>query len=203
MKPASVKKIMVYMVDNQKLFKEVSAPGLSRYQEIEVTGGCDFSEDVRLLVDIFSPQVVILSIDNDFGRDSGLGYNITTSCPVAEFVALTSDVNHPELFQSIKSRMDSWDGKEMSVDELGDIIRRVVKGWLFWGDNVFTRAPTNQGDPEEIMTHDYIISKQNSQNRSTPIFSEPGVEDCTNVYALAIRLGWLSLKGPAGEQANN
>jgi len=63
-----MEKITVFIVDKQTFLREGIAHGLSLYQDIEVVGGCAPTDDALSLIEAFSPNVVLLSVDEPFQR---------------------------------------------------------------------------------------------------------------------------------------
>jgi DNA-binding NarL/FixJ family response regulator len=202
MKPAA-EKIAVYIVDSQRLFREVATLGLSRYQDIEVTGGCDFSEDVQILINVFSPKVVLLSFDDQFQRGLDLVRQITTGCPVAEVVALSSNTNDAQLFQAIKSGLVAYVNKEVSAEELGGIIKIAAEGEPLSRESVLIRPWVVEGDPNKQITHIPKMSEQKNKNHLPSFLQKLDANDRGHVLVLAIRLGWLSIEESAEKIAMN
>jgi DNA-binding NtrC family response regulator len=202
MKPA-VEKLAVYIVDSQRLFREIATLGLTHYQDIEVTGGCDFSEDVKVLIDVFSPKVVLLSVDDHFERGLDLGRKITTGCPVVDVVALSSNANDAQLFQAIKSGLVAYANKEVSAEELGGIIRIAAGGEPLLRESVLIRPWVVEGDHNKQITHIPEMSEQKNKNHSPSFPKRLGANDHSNVLVLAIRLGWLSIEESAAKISVN
>jgi DNA-binding NarL/FixJ family response regulator len=206
MKPAA-EKIAVYIVDSQRLFREVATLGLSRYQDIEVTGGCDLSKDVQILIEVFSPKVVLLSVDDHFQRGLDLGRQITTGCPVVDVVALSSNTNDAQLFQAIKSGLVAYANKEVSAEELGGIIRIAAEGEPLLRESVLLRPWVVEGDPNKQVTHIPEMSEQKNENHLPSFLQKLDASDRMHVLVLAMRRSyeWSSrhtslyyyLNGPA------
>ena len=134
-----VERTTVFIVDRQALFRDGVAHGLSIYPDIEVVGGCASSDDALGLIEAFSPNVVLLSVDDQFQRGLDLGRQITTRCPGAAVVALTSNAHDDQLFQAIKSGAVAYVGKDVSAEELAGAIRRVAQGERLIGESVLSR----------------------------------------------------------------
>jgi len=123
-----VQKITVFIVDGQLLFREGIALGLSKYQDIEIMGGCAFTFDVASLITAFSPRVVLLSIDDPFQTGTDVGRMIATRFPETSVIALTSNPNDEKFLLALKTGAAAYLSKDVSSEELVRIIRLVNEG---------------------------------------------------------------------------
>jgi len=115
-------------MDGQRLFREGLTLGLSRFQDIEITGGCSTSYDISSLIMAFSPKIVLLSIDDTFQMGIGIGRMITTRFPDTSVITLTSNPTDEKLSQAIKAGAAAHLGKDVSSEELVATIRLVNQG---------------------------------------------------------------------------
>jgi len=123
-----MEKITVFIVDKQTFLREGIAHGLSLYQDIEVVGGCAPTDDALSLIEAFSPNVVLLSVDEPFQRGLDLGRQIATRCPGTAVIALASNPDDDQLFQAIKGGIVAYLSKDVSAEELAGAIGRITQG---------------------------------------------------------------------------
>ena len=124
-----MEKITVFIVDRQALYRQGIRQGLaSCAKDIEVMGDCAPGPEALALVEAFSPNIALIDVDLPLLRGLDLSRQITTRCPRVAVMALTSNPDDDQLFQSIKSGAVAYLSKDVSAEELSNAIRRIVKG---------------------------------------------------------------------------
>jgi DNA-binding NarL/FixJ family response regulator len=134
-----VDKTTVFIVDKQTLFREGIAHGLSAYHDIEIAGGCASADDALGLIEAFSPNVVLLSIDEPFQRGLDLGRQIAIRCPGTSVIALASNPDDDQLFQAIKGGVVAYLSKDISAEELAGAIIKVGQGERIINESLLVR----------------------------------------------------------------
>jgi len=134
-----MERITVFIVERQTLLREGIAHGLSVFQDIEVEGGCASTDDALSLIEAFSPNVVLLSVDDPFQRGLDLGRQITTRCPGSAVIALASNPDDDQLFQAIKGGVFAYLSKDVSAEELAGAIRRIAQGERLISESLLRR----------------------------------------------------------------
>ena len=160
------RKITVFIVDGQRLFREGLTLGLSRYQDIEITGGCASTFDVSSLIMAFSPKVVLLSIDDTFQTGIDVGRMIATRFPDTAVITLTSNPTDDKLSQAIKAGAAAHLSKDVSSEELVGTIRLVNQGKRPIVDTVLA-SPAVVGQVLNQLQE--IASKRNDMSTVTPL----------------------------------
>jgi DNA-binding NarL/FixJ family response regulator len=123
-----VEKVSVFIVDRQTLYRQGVRQALAADESIDVVGDCTVGTEALALVEAFAPNVVLLDVDLPLLRGLDLGRQITTRCPGAAVVALTSSPDDDQLFQAIRSGAAAYLSKEISAEELASAIRRIKAG---------------------------------------------------------------------------
>ena len=120
-------KIKVCTFSQQPLFQEGLLRWLSSTDDIQVIGQSNIT-DKELIIEIMPPDVVI--VDIDVPSDSGLSLvqRLKQRLPNVGVIALTSSHNDDQLFEALEAQVAAYISKEISGDQLANIIRRVVRG---------------------------------------------------------------------------
>jgi DNA-binding NarL/FixJ family response regulator len=123
-------KIKVFLSDPQILFREGIHFILSGEDDFEVTGETTSNEEAFALIEVNSPNIAILSLNDP--KASGLDITRRIRRNMASvFVILTADKKEPEkCFAAIKSGASACITKDVDPDFLLDVIRLVSQGNL-------------------------------------------------------------------------
>ena len=120
--------ISVFLVDTNVLFRHGAYLALAKYKDIEVLGEADITKDTMELIEQFSPNVVLVDVNMPQFNGLDLTRQITQRCPEILVVVLSPHEDENQLFQSIKSGAVAYISKNVSAEELVNIIRRVARG---------------------------------------------------------------------------
>jgi len=121
-------KIRVLIVSKQFLFRQGVERSLSGIEDIEISGTADVNAEVLSSIDIMPPDVALVDIDAPSASGLQLVRKVKLRLPNTGVVLLTSGQNDIQLFQALKAQASAYLSKEVTVDELGDMIRRVAHG---------------------------------------------------------------------------
>ncbi len=123
-----MKQLTVFIVDSQPIYRQGHRQVLSPYSHIEVLGECDLTQDVCSIVENLSPDVVLVEVIPLSLYGFGVVKQIAVRYPDVAVVALSSSPNDDQLFQAVKSGSAALVGKNISPDELVDILVCVGQG---------------------------------------------------------------------------
>jgi DNA-binding NarL/FixJ family response regulator len=121
-------KIRVFLVGLQVMFRKGVELTLSSIENIEISGTSDFNNGVESIVDELPPDVAIVDIDAHSDSGLALARRIKQRLPSIGIVMLTSDLSNAQLFQALKAQAAAYLSKEVTPDQLVDVIRRVARG---------------------------------------------------------------------------
>ena len=121
-------KIRVFIVSRQLLFRQGIEHALSGASNMEVSGAAEVDDEVLSVIDTLPPDVAL--VDTDAPSDSGLklARKIKQRLPNVGVVVLSSNPDDAQFFQSLKAQAVACLSKEITADELIDVIGRVARG---------------------------------------------------------------------------
>jgi len=121
-------KIQVLIVSQQFLFRQGIEHSLSGTGDMEVSGTAEVNDEVLSAIDASPPDVALVDIDAPADSGLKLARRIKQRLPNIGVVVLTSNPDDAQLFQALKAQAVAYLSKEVTADELVDIIRRVARG---------------------------------------------------------------------------
>jgi DNA-binding NarL/FixJ family response regulator len=121
-------KIQVLIVSQQSLFRQGIEHSLSGIEDMEVSGAAEVNDEVLSAIDTLPPDVALVDIDAPGEGGLKLARKIKQRLPNIGVVVLTSNPDDAQLFQALKAQAVAYLSKEVTAEELVDIIRRVARG---------------------------------------------------------------------------
>ena len=121
-------KIQVFILSQQSLFRQGIEHSLSSMGDIGISGATDINGEVLSNLDNLPPDVAIVDIDTSPDDGLALARRIKQRSPNIAIIMLTSNPNDAQLFQALKAQAVAYLDKEVTADQLADIIRRVARG---------------------------------------------------------------------------
>jgi DNA-binding NarL/FixJ family response regulator len=106
---------------------------------MEVSGAAEVNDEVLSAIDTSPPDVALVDIDAPADSGLKLARRIKQRLPNIGVVVLTSNPDDAQLFQALKAQAVAYLSKEVTADELVDIIRRVARGEHPINENLTTR----------------------------------------------------------------
>lgn len=121
-------KTQVLIVSQQFLFRQGIEHSVSPNEDVEISGAVDANDEVFSIIDNLPPDVALVDIDG--ASDSGLvlARRIKQRSPSIAVIVLTSNPNDAQLFQALKAQAAAYLNKEVTVDQLVEVIKRVARG---------------------------------------------------------------------------
>ncbi len=95
---------------------------------MEVSGTAEVNDEVLSAIDTSPPDVALVDIDAPADSGLKLARRIKQRLPNIGVVVLTSNSDDAQLFQALKAQAVAYLSKEVTADELVDVIRRVARG---------------------------------------------------------------------------
>ncbi|MFC1914873.1 LuxR C-terminal-related transcriptional regulator [Chloroflexota bacterium] len=121
-------KIRVIIVSQQSLFRRGIEHLLAGMKDIEISGSTEVNDEVLAAIDILLPDVAIVDIDGPSDSGLNLARRMRQLLPSIAVIVLTSDSSDAQLFQALKAQATAFLSKDITDDQLVDIVRRVAGG---------------------------------------------------------------------------
>lgn len=120
--------IQVFVASQQSLFQQGIEHSLSLTKDIKVSGTATVNGEVLTAIDATPPDVALVDIDGPADSGLELARRIKVRSPNIAVVVLTSNPDDAQLFQAIKAQAVAYLGKDITAEQLNDVIRRVAMG---------------------------------------------------------------------------
>lgn len=124
----STDNVQVFIVGQQFLFSQGIESALSTQEDIEVSGATPTQNGVFQAIDTMPPDVILLDIDGDSEDGLLLARKIKQRLSSIAVIIFSSNPNDAQLFQALKSQAAAYVNKDISLEQLVSIIRRVARG---------------------------------------------------------------------------
>ena len=121
-------KTQVIIISQQSLFRQGIEHALDKLRDIKVTATAEVNDEVLSIIDTSPPDVALVDIDTPSDGGLKLARRIKQRLPTIGVVALTSNPDDAQLFQALKTQAVAYLSKEVTAEELVNIIRRVARG---------------------------------------------------------------------------
>ena len=121
-------KTQVIIISQQSLFRQGIEHALDKLRDIKVTATAEVNDEVLSIIDTSPPDVALVDIDTPSDGGLKLARRIKQRLPTIGVVALTSNPDDAQLFQALKTQAVAYLSKEVTAEELANIIRRVARG---------------------------------------------------------------------------
>ena len=121
-------RIRIFIVSQQFLFRQGIEHTLAAIKDVEISGAAEVNDEVLSAIDTIPPDVALVDIDTPSESGLKLARKIKQRLPNVGVVVLSSNPDDAQLFQALKAQAAACLSKEVSADDLVDIIRRVARG---------------------------------------------------------------------------
>jgi two-component system, NarL family, response regulator DegU len=120
--------IKIFILSSHSIFRQGVTLSLTKSGEIEVVGAENVHEDVLPELESLLPDVVVVDIDAPSDNGLKLARRIRQLIPNVGVVVFTSNPNDEQLFQAIKAQASAYLGKDITGEQLMDVVRRTANG---------------------------------------------------------------------------
>ena len=121
-------KIHVFIISQQFLFRQGIEHSLSRVADIEISGAADVNDQVISTIDTLPPDVALVDIEGSPDNGLTLARRVKQRSPSIAVIVLASNPNDAQLFEALKAQAAAYMSKEITAEQLDDVIRRVARG---------------------------------------------------------------------------
>ena len=97
-------------------------------EDIEISGAAEMKDETLSKIDNWLPDVALVDIDTPADSGPALARRIKQRLPNVGIIVLSSTTNDNQLFEALKGQASAYVNKEVSADELIQLIRRVAHG---------------------------------------------------------------------------
>ena len=143
-------KIEVIIVSQQSLFRQGIEHSLSEMKDVQITAASEPNDEVLSAIDTLPPDVALVDIDAPSDVGLRLARKIKQRLPNIGVAVLTSNPEDSQLFQALKAQAVAYLSKEITADELADVIRRVSRG-----EHPINESLTNRPKLAEQVLHQF------------------------------------------------
>jgi DNA-binding NarL/FixJ family response regulator len=159
-------KIQIFIISQQSLFLQALEQSFSETEDIIVLGTTGVNEEVLKAIDNLPPDVALLDLDGPSESGLELARKIKQRSPNIGVVILTSNPDDSQLFLALKAQAVAYLNKEVTAQQLIEIIRRVAKG-----EHPINEALTNRPKVAEHVLQQFqeLSSKSESEAYISPL----------------------------------
>jgi len=123
-----MEKVKVFILSSQSLFRQGVRQSLDGARGIEISGEADVTDGVLPDMESSLPDIVLVDIDAPAENGLKLARRIRQRLPNIGVIVLTSTPDDDQLFQAIKAQAAAYLSKEITAEQLFDIVRRTADG---------------------------------------------------------------------------
>jgi two-component system response regulator DegU len=121
-------KIQVFVISQQSLFLQAVEQTLADTEDILLLGSTGANDEVLRAIDNLPPDVALLDLDGSQEAGLELTRKLKQRSPNIGVIMLTSNPDDNQLFLVLKAQAVAYLSKEITAQQLIDIIRRVARG---------------------------------------------------------------------------
>jgi DNA-binding NarL/FixJ family response regulator len=122
-------KIQVFVISQQSLFQAAVEQTFQDTPDIIIAGNTGINPEMLVAIDNLPPDVALLDLDGgqlDAGLD--LARKIKMRSPSVGVIVMTSNPDDNQLFLALKAQAVAYVGKDVTGQQLIDMVRRVSRG---------------------------------------------------------------------------
>jgi DNA-binding NarL/FixJ family response regulator len=132
-------KIRVLIGDEQPLFRAGMRSALEREEGFEIVGEAESGEELLTMVEATLPDVVLVDVDLPGMDGLQVTREIKKQLPSTAVILLTATEEEEQLFYAIRYGAAAYMLKDITAEELIDVIRRVSSGTYLINDSVLAK----------------------------------------------------------------
>ncbi len=122
-------KIQVFVISQQSLFQAAVEQTFQNAMDIIIAGTTGIDEEMLVAIDNLPPDVALLDLDGgqvEPGLD--LARKIKMRSPSVGVIVMTSNPDDNQLFLALKAQAVAYISKEVTGQQLTEMVRRVARG---------------------------------------------------------------------------
>lgn len=134
-----VDRIRIIIADEHPLFRSGIRSALEREESFEVVGEAQDGDDVLSLAESLTPDVMLIDVRLPGMEGLQVVREIKKRLPSTSVVLLTESEEEEELFYAIRYGAAAYMLKDVTAEELIDVIRRASSGTYLINDSVLAK----------------------------------------------------------------
>lgn len=132
-------RIRILIADEQPLFRAGMRGALEREQSFEVVGEAQDGDELLVMAESTTPDVVLVDVTMPGMDGLQVTRDLKKRFPGTAVVLLTSSEEEEQLFYAIRYGAAAYMLKDVTAEELTDVIRRVSSGTYVINDSVLAK----------------------------------------------------------------
>ena len=140
----------VFIISHQMLFRQGVELSLASSADIEISGDADFTGGIPFNIDNLPPDVAVIDMDAPSEAGLTMARNIKQRLPSIGIVMVTSNLDGNQLFNALKFQAAACISKEITPDQLIEVIIRVARG-----EHPINESLINQPSVAEQVLHQF------------------------------------------------
>jgi DNA-binding NarL/FixJ family response regulator len=121
-------KIRVLVVSQQSFFREGVWHSLTSGNDMTVATTAEIDSDVLAEIEDSPPDVAIIDTDSSYEESILMSRRLKQKLPDMGLILLTSKNDDDQFFQALKAQASAYMKKDVTPEELSEVIRRVARG---------------------------------------------------------------------------
>jgi DNA-binding NarL/FixJ family response regulator len=121
-------KIQVFIISQQSLFLRAVEQTFMDTDDIVIIGTTGINDEVLKAIDNLPPDVALLDLDGPSEEALDLARKIRQRSPNIGVIVLTSSPDDNQLFLALKAQAVAYMSKEITGEQLVEVVRRVNRG---------------------------------------------------------------------------
>ncbi|MCX7912796.1 MAG: response regulator transcription factor [Dehalococcoidales bacterium] len=121
-------RIQVFVISQQPIFLRAIEQVFVEVDDIVIIGTSSVNSDVLRAIDNLPPDVALVDLDGPSDMALDLARKIRQRSPNIGVVVLTSNPDDNQLFLALKAQAVAYLSKEVTPEQLVEIVRRVYRG---------------------------------------------------------------------------
>jgi len=121
-------KTKIILVDDHQIVRDGISASLLMYSEIEVVAEAANGKELFILLDSFSPDIIVLDISMPDLSGIEICKKLKADFPEIKVIIFTGDQNQNAIFEALEAGADGFVPKEAPGKDLVDAIHAVNKG---------------------------------------------------------------------------
>jgi len=121
-------KVKVCIISPQSLFRQGVRHSLTGVSGMEISGEAEVEDEALSAIESSLPDVALVDIDTPSDSGLRLARKIRQRLPNIGVIMLTSNPDDAQMFQAIKAQAAAYLSKEVTADQLIDVVKRTARG---------------------------------------------------------------------------
>jgi DNA-binding NarL/FixJ family response regulator len=164
--------IKVWLFSQQPLFRQGVRQAFEQVNGIEIIGEAETSEKLSQTIEVLPPQVAIVDLDQNVEMGLRLCLRLKQVTPTTGIIVTTSCPSDEQLFSAIRNQVSAYLVKDIKIEELCEVVRKVAHGEHPINDTLNSRPSVAQHILEEFQE----LSKEQAMEELVSPLTEREIE---------------------------